>query len=136
MGRAKSKHDNKNSGRSISSLVKESRSLDRDITHWSPFIITLPERNSEPIHYSSLLDPQLHNNNDWSIKSPSGNLLGSNGFFNHPSRPLSLRERRERVMASLVKAEVESSVLGDIPESPMTLDSDTKKKRKRWNCFG
>jgi len=136
MGKRKSKHDGKHSDRSVSSCVKQSGSSDVGITNWSPSVITLPARNSEPIHYASLLDPRLHGSNTWSIKSPSGNLLGPKGFFNHPSRPLSLRERRERVMASLVKAEVESPMAeAHTPDSPMTLESDAKKRRK-WTCFG
>lgn len=97
-------------------------------------IITLPMQCKEVIHYSSLLDPQTNATTGWSVKSPSGNLLGPNGFFNHPHRPLSLRERRERVLAGLEKAQVEA-IEEEASVSPEASSPQCKKGRK-WSCFG
>lgn len=97
-------------------------------------IITLPMQCKEIIHYSSLLDPQTNANMGWSVKSPSGNLLGPNGFFNHPHRPLSLRERRERVLAGLEKVQVEA-IEEEGSASPVA-SSTLRKKGSKWSCFG
>jgi len=35
------------------------------------------------------------------VRSPSGNLLGKQGYFTRDDRPLSLRERQERIRAGL-----------------------------------
>lgn len=62
-------------------------------------VVTRPSPPREITHLSSLVDPAelAATGIDWTIRSPSGNLLGPSGFFGHPSRPLSLRERQERV---------------------------------------
>ncbi|MCJ1371955.1 hypothetical protein MMC20_003175 [Loxospora ochrophaea] len=39
------------------------------------------------------------------IESPSGNLLGAKEYAQHPNRPLTVRERKERIRAALEMGE-------------------------------
>ncbi len=38
------------------------------------------------------------------VRSPSGNLLAIDNYFDRPDRPLSLRERQERIRARVEQA--------------------------------
>lgn len=71
-----------------------------------PQEISRPATPPRLVRMSALLDPNdliLHN---FTVRSPSGNVLGPNAYFAHPDRPLSMRERQERV-----RAEIEAAIL-------------------------
>ena len=57
-------------------------------------------RQRELHHLSYLIDPN-ELDSGWKVRSPSGNLLGKQGYFTRDDRPLSLRERHERIRAGL-----------------------------------
>jgi len=57
-------------------------------------------RPRELHHLSYLIDPN-ELDSGWKVRSPSGNLLGKQGYFTRDDRPLSLRERQERIRAGL-----------------------------------
>jgi hypothetical protein len=67
--------------------------LDTDIVH-----STRPQH--ELHHLSYLIDPDQLDQGAF-VRSPSGNLLGKEGYFTRDDRPLSLRERQERIRAGL-----------------------------------
>lgn len=62
--------------------------------------VSKPALPRQITHLSNLIDP-ADLVEGWKVRSPSGNLLGPGEFINHPERPLSLRERQERVKAAL-----------------------------------
>lgn len=62
--------------------------------------VTEPSPPREITHLSSIIDPK-EISGDWTIRSPSGNLLGLGGYMNHPARPLSMRERQEKVRRAM-----------------------------------
>lgn len=70
--------------------------------------VTRPSPPRRLTAMSTLLDPaDLMSEADWSIKSPSGNLLGPKGYLSHPDRPLSMRERQQRVLDGMERARKE-----------------------------
>lgn len=110
--------------------------------------ISYPGLPRRVTHISQLIDP-TELQEGWMVRSPSGNLLGPSEFLQHPERPLSLRERQERVKAAM---SAPSSPLTDRTSammSPkitqMSSSSGTescgavteRKKRRRWwlCCF-
>jgi len=81
---------------------------------------------------STLIDPaDLISESDWSIKSPSGNLLGPQGYINHPDRPLSMRERQQRVLNGMerVKKEREKREIREAREFAEALMSESPKPK-------
>lgn len=85
--------------------------------------VTRPGLPRQLTRLSSLIDP-AGLGEGWKVKSPSGNLLGPNAFIDRPDRPLSVRERQERVRAALVspnEANAEpsdSKVISEAPPGP------------------
>jgi len=45
----------------------------------------------------------LYDDDDWAVKSPSGNMLGRKAFQDRDDRPLSMRERQERIRQEVVR---------------------------------
>lgn len=99
--------------------------------------ITRPAEPREITRLSNLIDPE-EVTSDWRIRSPSGNLLGPNGFFSHPSRPLSVRERQEKVRAAMEEKRAQSvesrSCSVESVEQDVPLHIKKKKKRAWYYC--
>ncbi len=75
------------------------------------------------------------------VHSPSGNALGAEEFIAHPSRPLAMWERQERVLQAtregMERLEAESragmrSRMGTNKDEK----GDAKRGRRRWWCCG
>lgn len=95
----------------------------------SPSVVTRPAPPRRLATISTLIDPaDLISESDWSIKSPSGNLLNSQGYLNHPDRPLSMRERQQRVLAGMEKARKEREIREAREFAEAFLESDAKPK--------
>lgn len=109
--------------------------------------ISRPGLPRQVTHISALIDP-TELQQGWMVRSPSGNLLGPGEFLHHPERPLSLRERRERVKAAMesappspltdrTSAAMSPKVTQMSASSSTTLQgvvTDGKKKRRWWLC--
>ncbi|KAF4553789.1 Hypothetical protein D9617_6g095220 [Elsinoe fawcettii] len=70
---------------------------DRLHTETQGYGISLPVRRQHVRQLSELIDPTKLCVDDDYVKSPSGNLLGHADFCAREDRPLSLRERQERI---------------------------------------
>lgn len=102
------------------------------LTHSPIQKVSPPARHRELTHLSSLIDP-TDLTGDWKARSPSGNLLGPKGYFSHPERPLSMRERREEIVRRCASQEgTSNSGLGlglDVMEEKVG------KKKSRSCCW-
>lgn len=63
--------------------------------------ITTPAPPPRLRKLSELIDPTLLFSEDAVVRSPSGNVLGRRSFSEREDRPLSLRERQERIRQGL-----------------------------------
>jgi len=79
-------------GRGVASTTSTLAPINTNLTH--------SMRPRELHHLSYLIDPN-ELDSGWKVRSPSGNLLGKQGYFTRDDRPLSLRERQERIRAGL-----------------------------------
>lgn len=61
------------------------------------------------------------------MRSPSGNLLGKTGYVCRDDRPLSLRERQERIKAGLASSGSDVSSLG---RSVSTISTATETSKR------
>jgi len=82
-------------------------------------------------HLSYLIDPEDLDEDlgsGWKVRSPSGNLLGKTGYVCRDDRPLSLRERQERIKAGLASSGLEAVSLG---RSISTISTETKTPKRK-----
>jgi len=86
-------------------------------------------RPRELHHLSYLIDPN-ELDSGWKVRSPSGNLLGKQGYFTRDDRPLSLRERQERIRAGLASPAL-SPVIPQATESAASGDRVSVKEMDR-----
>ena len=89
-----------------------------------------PSKQQREVHHLSyLIDPEdLDEDLGWKVRSPSGNLLGKTGYFCRDDRPLSLRERQQRIKAGLGYPESESALL---KRSVSAVFNDTKTSKRK-----
>jgi len=85
-------------------------------------------RPRELHHLSYLIDPN-ELDSGWKVRSPSGNLLSKQGYFTRDDRPLSLRERQERIRAGLASPAL-SPVIQEGATSATLSDDDGVKDRE------
>lgn len=94
--------------------------------------ITEPSKQQREVHHLSyLIDPEDLDEDlgsGWKVRSPSGNLLGKTGYFCRDDRPLSLRERQERIKAGLANSGSEVASLG---RSVSTMSNQTKTSKRK-----
>ena len=83
------------------------------------------------------------------IRSPSGNLLGMASYFERPDRPLSMRERQERVRRAMERVQGGESRLrsvgdddhrsvgekGNVGQRGLEKESHKRKKSRGWYGF-
>jgi len=86
-------------------------------------------RPRELHHLSYLIDPN-ELDSGWKVRSPSGNLLGKQGYFTRDDRPLSLRERQERIRAGLASLGL-SPVVQEDTSSATPIDGSNVKEKDR-----
>jgi len=60
-----------------------------------------PIRNLRKL--SELIDPTTIFDDEWAIQSPSGNILGRTAYEIREDRPLSMRERQERIRMEVMR---------------------------------
>lgn len=99
---------------------------------------------------SELIDPLSISDAEAVIQSPSGNLLSHKDFALRADRPLSMRERQEKIRKEMLWRKYHSAQKSSIPESPSNTQSaysvstgsegDVFKgkrevKRSRWSRF-
>ncbi|GAB7345676.1 hypothetical protein MBLNU457_3959t1 [Dothideomycetes sp. NU457] len=95
---------------------------------------------------SELIDPTTIFDDEWAVQSPSGNILGRSAYEIREDRPLSMRERQERIRMEVMRKD--SYVLmgmQSIPEGSTAFNEpsvgqskDGGKKRgtsRRCFCF-
>lgn len=96
-------------------------------------------------HLSELIDPiqLVHEVDEKAIRSPSGHLLGRQSFEERDDRPLSMRERQERVRQRLEmqrrQAEINHLVVPAIDNPKTAADKKGRRSRKKIGfccCFG
>lgn len=94
-------------------------------------------------HLSELIDPALLAEDSKAIRSPSGNYLDRNSFFQREDRPLSLRERQERVRQGIRSQSAGNtptpSPLGasfSLSDAPKMQEVVNKKRSLLCACFG
>ncbi|PSK44238.1 hypothetical protein B9Z65_218 [Elsinoe australis] len=126
---------------------------DRLQTETDEYGISLPLRRQHVRQLSELIDPTKLCVDDDYVKSPSGNLLGHADFCAREDRPLSLRERQERIRQQLNKNPNQSYAVNgikstkssptssgfsmyDIPEEHSFAATDKKKlPKKKGGCW-
>ena len=103
---------------------------------------------------SELIDPASLFGDDWAVKSPSGNMLCRQAFQERKDRPLSMRERQERIRQEMIRKNsyavqgIQQPDVGSTPGAGLaprihtttassndeTLEEDAKRK-SRFCCF-
>jgi len=96
---------------------------------------TNPSKQQREVHHLSyLIDPEDLDEDvgsGWKVRSPSGNLLGKTGYFCRDDRPLSLRERQERIKAGLATSGAD---VASLERSISTVSYETKPSKRKIEC--
>ncbi|PNS19356.1 Protein argonaute [Sphaceloma murrayae] len=91
--------------RNVPALAGPPYGHDRLHTETAEYGISMPVRRQHIRQLSELIDPTKLMVDEEYVKSPSGNLLGHADFCAREDRPLSLRERQERIRQQLSKTQ-------------------------------
>ena len=104
-----------------------------------------PIRNLRKL--SELIDPTTIFDDEWAIQSPSGNILGRTAYEIREDRPLSMRERQERIRMEVMRKDSYAlKGMQTIPEAPtpekkkstvgQSKDGEKRRKSTRgYLCF-
>lgn len=88
---------------------------------------------------SELIDPvELANDDEKTIRSPSGNMLGRRSFEERYDRVLSIRERQERIMQQVMLQTSQAGLNEESvnPDPEKVQAHAAKKKRGCCACLG
>jgi len=102
-----------------------------------------PIRNLRKL--SELIDPTTIFDDEWAIQSPSGNILGRTAYEIRDDRPLSMRERQERIRMEVMRKDSyalrgmqtipEAAVLDKGQSMIAGPEDDGKKRRSVRGCL-
>jgi len=102
-----------------------------------------PARNLRKL--SELIDPTTIFDDEWAVQSPSGAILGRSAYETREDRPLSMRERQERIRMEVMRKDSYAlRGMQSIPEGATAVDEqpvvvqseDSGKKRvSSRGCF-
>jgi len=112
-------------------------------------VITRPAPRTELTRLSTTIDPielvarpesagcsqpacTLSNPGTILVQSPSGNLLDAREYQNHPKRPLTLRERKEKIMEAMEKEKGAEKAQQGVENEEV--GSEGKKSAGFWGC--
>ncbi|KAL1297701.1 hypothetical protein AAFC00_006249 [Neodothiora populina] len=99
-------------------------------------------------HLSELIDPAMLVDDDAAVRSPSGHMLDRRAYVEREDRPLSMRERQERVRHQVMLQRSQGNLRemalatnasqDDATKRPSTLivTGSVGKRKKRCTCFG
>ncbi|KAF1345923.1 hypothetical protein BDV97DRAFT_401301 [Delphinella strobiligena] len=144
--------ENNANGITVTSFSGETPPASRPPSCWNPSVIqdaaVLDEDSgiSRPTparpnlrRLSELIDPvELANDDEKTIRSPSGNMLGRRSFEERYDRVLSIRERQERIMQQVMLQTSQAGMNeGSVAPDPEKVQGNAaKKKRGCCACLG